>query len=280
MKIEELTEEQDHKMATLAAEYEALALSGDDSYDIGEIRKGIDLWYAMADLKSPEIVICSSPADMLEQSKLKKGDTFDWYFGLSYDAGWTAFYDFFEQIGVEYDKSWNFSEWKSFIKNSGVFATVLCENVAFVCIRPCAVHRNEAGDLHNEKGPAIAWADGYCDFSLNGVWVDEALVMTEAEKLDPTMLLKEKNAEIRREIVRKIGIERVVTKLGAETVDKADGYELLLLDLGDGRKREFLKMKNPSIGVFHIEGVQPGIKTVREALAWRNGIDVPPAVLT
>lgn len=278
-KIEALTEEQDHKMGILAAEYEALALSGDDSYSIEEIRKGINFIYQIAELKEPEIVICSSPYDMARQAKLKKGETID-YMGQGYDVGWTAWADFMEQIGVSYDKEWGFAEWKEFICKSGVFATILCENVAFVCVRPCEVYRTEAGDLHNENGMAIAWSDGEGDFFLNGVSVSEELVMTAAEKIDPSILLKETNAEVRREIIRKVGIERVISKLGAEVIDKRGDYELLLLDLRDGRKREFLKMKNPSIDVWHVEGVLPGIKTVVEALAWRNGIDVEPKALT
>lgn len=277
--IEELTDEQDHLMGMVAAEYESIALSGDDSYDIEEIVKGLDFIYGLADLKPPQIVICSSPMDMAQQAKVEKGQTID-YFGQGYDVGWTAHFDFMEQIGVAYEQEWGFAHWRNFIKKSGVFATVLCENVAFVCVRPCEVHRTEAGDLHNEKGPAICWSDGYAEFFLNGVAVDEALVMTPPEKIDPLTLLKEKNAEIRREIVRKVGIERVVSKLGAETIDKRGDYELLLLDLQDGRKREYLKMKNPSIGVIHVEGVPPGTKTVAAALAWRNGIDEEPAVLT
>jgi hypothetical protein len=39
-------------------------------------------------------------------------------------------------------------------------------------------------------------------------------------------------------------------------------------------------MKNPSVGVYHIEGVSPECQTVAEALAWRNQSDVPPSVLT
>lgn len=278
-KIEELTVEQDHLMATIAAEYEAIALSGDDSYNVGEIRKGIDFIYSMADLKPPEIVICNSPMEMAIEAELKKGETID-YLGCGYDSGWTAFYDFMQRIGVDYEKEWQFEAWRDFITKSGVFATVLCENVAFVCIRPDQVHRNKEDELHNGKGMAISWRDGYGDFYLNGVSVNEEIVMTPAEKIDPIMLLKEQNAEIRREIVRKVGIERVVQKLGSEVIDKQGDYELLLLDLKDGRKREFLKMKNPSIDVWHIEGVLPGIRTVKEALAWRNGIDFAPVKLT
>jgi hypothetical protein len=92
--------------------------------------------------------------------------------------------------------------------------------------------------------------------------------------------LKERNVQVRREIVRKIGIERVCEALEAECLDRQGNYELLLLDLQDGRTRPFLKMKNPSIGVYHIEGVAPECRTVAEALAWRNQSDVPPTVLT
>ena len=281
-KIEELTEEQDHLMAQLSAEYEAYALSGDDSYDVKEIQKGIDFLYELAELKPPqEIIVCASPIEMKQLLGMKKGETFDWI-GCGYDSGWTAFYDYMQRIGVEFDQEWGFDRWKDFITKSGVFAVTLCENAAFVCVRPSQVHRNSAGDLHNEKGMAILWADGYGEYSLNGVLVEESLVMTPAEKLDPTMLLKEQNAEVRREIVRKIGIERVVQKLGAKKLDEShEGmYELLLLELGDGRERPYLKMRNPSINAYHLEGVPPGTKTVKEALAWRNGREESPLVLT
>lgn len=55
-------------------------------------------------------------------------------------------------------------------------------------------------------------------------------------------------------------------------VDQDGDYELLWLGLEDGRTRPYLKMKNPSIGVYHIEGVHPTCRTVRQALNWRNGL--------
>lgn len=280
-RIEELNDQQNHLMATIAAEYETNALSGDDSYNIKKIKEGINFIYSLADLKDPEIVICSSPMHMAQEAELKSGETID-YLGCGYDSGWTAFYDFFQRIGVEYDKEWQFDLWKEFVLNSGVFATVLCENVAFVCIRPCIVKTNANDDLHCEDGPAIAWCDGYCEYSLNGVWVTEEIVMTPANKLDSKMVLKENNAEVRREIVRKIGTEKICKDLGAEVVDKSKNkvYELLILNMGDGRRRPYLKMKNPSIGTWHIEGVHPDCKTVNDALKFRNGISRRPIILT
>lgn len=278
--LEKLDEKQEALMNIISNQYETNVLSGDDSYKKDIIEKSINFLYSLADLKSPEILICPSPIDMAIEAGLKKGESID-YLGNGYDSGWTAFYDYFERIGIEFEEEIGFSQWKDFILNSGVFATVMYENVAFVCIRPCVVKRNQNDDLHCVDGPAIAWRDGYCEYALNGIFVDENIVMTHAEKLNPILVVTEKNAEIRREIVRKIGIERVIQKLGSETIDSQDGYELLLLDLKDGRKREFLKMKNPSIGTYHIEGVLPGTKTVKEALEWRNnGLKGSPILLT
>ena len=124
--------------------------------------------------------------------------------------------------------------------------------------------------MHCEHGPALGYPDGWLIYALNGVRVSKDLVETPAEKLDAKIILKETNAEIRREIVRKIGIEKVCRNLNAKIIDSFESYELLELELGDGRTRPYLKMRNPSIQTYHIEGVHPSIKTCKEALAWRN----------
>ena len=140
---------------------------------------------------------------------------------------------------------------------------------------------NAAEQLHAEPGPAAHW-DGSVQafYFLNGVHVPREIVQTPASELDPRLLLRERNVEVRRELIRKIGIERVCETLEAQCLDRQGNYELLLLDLQDGRTRPYLKMKNPSIGVYHIEGVAPECRRVAEALAWRNQSDVPPSVLT
>jgi hypothetical protein len=137
---------------------------------------------------------------------------------------------------------------------------------------PVELHTNAAGQLHCETGPAIKFADGWGVWSLNGVRVTQEIVETPASELDPQLVLTTQNAEWRREIVRKIGIERVCEALKAKSVDRDGDYELMLLNLGDRRARPFLKMRNPSIGVYHIEGVSPECRTVQQALNFRNGL--------
>jgi hypothetical protein len=148
-----------------------------------------------------------------------------------------------------------------------------------VCERPTVIHRELANPsvtrgwgshrLHCETGPAVAWPDGWGVYAIHGVRVPAWLVETPAADLDPRVILKEQNVEVRREIVRKVGIERVCQALGARCVDKQGDYELLLLDLQDGRQRPYLKMLNPSIGVWHVEGVHPDCQTVQQAINWR-----------
>jgi len=50
--------------------------------------------------------------------------------------------------------------------------------------------------------------------------------------------------------------------------------------LPDRLVRRFLEMTNPSTGDLHREWIPPEIGTVREALAWRNGVDELPVMIT
>jgi len=149
-----------------------------------------------------------------------------------------------------------------------------------VCERPIAIRRNARGQLHADGRLAIEWPDGWGLWMLNGVNVGREIAETPAENLNPHMVLRAKNVKVRRELVRKIGIERVCSGLNAQVIDSYRDYELLILNLGDARKRPYLKMKNPSIDCYHVEGVPPDCKTVREALAWRNNAETLPGQLT
>jgi hypothetical protein len=86
-------------------------------------------------------------------------------------------------------------------------------------------------------------------------------------------ITKEPNADVRREIIRKIGAAQLLKVLDYKVIDSFEGYELITFDIGDGRVRPFLKMQNPSMDLTHVEGVRPGISAVKEALCYRNGLE-------
>jgi hypothetical protein len=101
-----------------------------------------------------------------------------------------------------------------------------------------------------------------------------AQVETPAEQLDPVHVLQTQNTEQRRELVRKVGIERLLAHLPHSCLDQQDSYTLLDICLSEEVPHaRYLKMRNPSIGVWHVEGVHPDCKTVQEALNWRASGD-------
>lgn len=281
--INELTPEQKKLMYKVRDEYIKFALGGDTSVDKAAVEKGLKFLYGLIKKPMPQVVYRGSPLGCQtaanEVVHTKKKTFFDFsYESLAWASGWVAFYDFFIRAKI-IETNDKFESYKSFIR-AGVWESVLLEKFAFISSRPQKVLKNAEGRVHSSNSPAIEWVDGWKNYYLNGVRVKEPLVMTPAEKLDPHILLTEKNVEIRREIVRKIGIERVCQKLDAKVVDKEREYELLLLDLGDGRKRPYLKMRNPSINTYHIEGVPVEVKTVKGALEWRNQQKGSPEILT
>lgn len=196
------------------------------------------------------------------------------YYGTHFngylDAYWTCFYGFCQSVlGIKYGTKW------SDLLNLYVRVVQSCgkiywyEKQILVCERPSIIKR-KGTQLHCDGGPALQYPDGWGLWALNGVTVSQAVAETPWDKLDACIILKETNAEVRREIVRKIGIEKVCRDLGAQSVEKNDVYELLLLDTGNGNKRPYLKMLNPSIGVYHIEGVPPECQTIEQALHSRK----------
>src|SRR3990167_7443472 len=135
---------------------------------------------------------------------------------------------------------------------------------------PKKIERKENA-LHCENGKAIEYRDGWGLYFLNGVRMKEEYVMTPAEKIKPETILSEKNVDVRRELIRKIGVERLVS--AGKLLEQKNGYSLYDMSavFHPIDRAVFLLMKNPSVpGVFHMEGVAPNVKTIQEALNLRR----------
>ncbi len=191
---------------------------------------------------------------------------------------WMGYFDYFLKI-LKLDCVKPLVPLINLAKHCGWWAPY--EGICFMQHRPQEIHLHNKL-LHKEGEPAILYRDGFSVWALNGVRVPQWLSETRTEDINPRKLLTIKNAQVRAEFVKKVGIERVCYGLKAKCVDKQGNYELLMLDLQDGKQRPFLKMLNPSVpDLWHIEGVHPDCVDVAEALKWRNGgIAEPPTVLT
>lgn len=143
-------------------------------------------------------------------------NSFAWY-GSICDYGWVSFYDFFTQIGVIDHKLFN--EFKELLL-SGVYDMIQLNGFCIVSDLPKKIVRNDAGRLHNPKGPAIEFKDGYCQYYINGrnlpAWIWEKADKGEITK---ELFLAEKNVEIKGGIYEVLGQVKMMELLGSVEVD-------------------------------------------------------------
>lgn len=283
-KIESLTAEQQAKFPFYVEKWLAIGLSTDRT-DKEACKKALAKVYACAGLPAPtEFIFVDSPlegskeAAKLIQSKDIQSQLYNAGYGAQ-DANWLAFYDFFknetEVTGLEpitglIELAQHCGFWWPF------------EDTVIVSSKPTEIHMvNKV--LHRDLGAAILYEDGFAVYALNGIRMDKRYVMTPAKDLSVKDVMKEQNVDIRRELLKKIGLERFVKETEAKELDrlvisvqgKEITYQLLDIKLGDDVTARVLKMDSPSIDTIHVEGVEDegpnACKTVKEALAWRAG---------
>ncbi len=99
-------------------------------------------------------------------------------------------------------------------------------NVCLVAELPSKLLRDERGMLHCDNAPAIEWRDGYKLYIFHGVTATEKIIMYP-ETITKEDIINEKNEEVRRVMVERIGAERFGKMMGFETVNE-DNYGALL----------------------------------------------------
>jgi hypothetical protein len=187
-----------------------------------------------------------------------------------HDAEWLAFYDYFCLVC-------NLN--KETQKLAGYWLTARSANwylphekLCWISDRHNVLRLNKRGRLHCESGMALSYPDGWGIYALNGIRVKPEYVLTPADQISPETVLKEKSVDVRRELLRKVGVLRM-SEYG-KVVDAQGDYKLIdMAKLFTGlRRAPFLLMKNPSLDdTFHLEGVAPECETVEQAINWRAG---------
>lgn len=192
-----------------------------------------------------------------------------WY--GQHDAGYCGFVDYFRQVCKLTDETKKTVVYMDLAQSANWFFPY--QNICIVSDRPDIVSMKN-GRIHSEIGPAIRYRDGLSVYGLNGVRVQEWIVTTPAEEMNPKQVLALTNVEERLQAIKKMGAHRIIKELNGKTIStKGSEYELFEITL-EGSKEKLLRMKNPSEDKQHYEFVEPHIKTVDEALAWRIGWDL------
>jgi hypothetical protein len=87
-----------------------------------------------------------------------------------------------------------------------------------VCERPRVIARDNGGRLHDETGPAIAW-EGYELHLIHGVRVSKTIV-EQPQSITLADIDAEKNAEVRRIMVDRMGVEKFIRLSGMQPIDE------------------------------------------------------------
>ena len=290
--IEKLTKVQEDHIPEVVAKYVKIGLSTEPIDRVKAEKYAVKL-YKFLERGEPLVDFAEGPLEAWKKvlaihRKENPGETdpdFVWpYLDGQFLAHYSAWVEYLRYIGVDLPDT-------SIIDDQVEFGPVYAlDKVCIFCERMSCCHRDAEGNLHKDGGPAVEYRDGFKLWSLHGVRVPQWLAETPEEKLDAKKFAGIENVEIRREFVRKMGIERLVGKLDAKSLDKANveiggkilPYELLEIDLlPPVGKTKCLRMENASLpGVWHLEFVPKEIKTVGEATNWRNQSDLVPEVLT
>ena len=186
-----------------------------------------------------------------------------------HDASWLGFYDYFKnELKLEKQTEKLKGLW-IIAQNANWFLPH--ENICWVSERHDICKLNKRGVIHADGGPAIHYPDGFSVWALNGTRVTKEIAETPADKLNPELALNEKNVDIQREIINKIGAERMLKKFNAKPIDNwIDGntgltYELYNLNVGKVN-RKYLYYKHASANknealkdIYYFQPVPPEV---------------------
>ena len=148
-------------------------------------------------------------------------------------------------------------------------------NVCYVCSRPTKLSLDSEYRLHAEGEAAIAFADGYSLYFHHGVILPEKYGQIHPDLWQAQWLLEERNAELKRILIQKIGYDRICQQLQAVELDTWQEYTLLKIDNADVEPIYLLKMTCPSTGFIHALRVPPEVRSAKEAIRWVNW-DIDP----
>lgn len=180
---------------------------------------------------------------------------------------WSGWYDGTVVLGVKFNQE-NldlFQRWCRFCPL--VFPG---ESTVIVCRNPVSISWKE-GLLHNESGPSVEFADGFKVYTIDGIAVDEQIVMApETQTIE--QIEQEENADRKAIRIARYGWPRYLKDIKAEKLDdrsnELEGTKEALFSLPDGETK--LVVTCPTGRVFTM-GVGDGpnqIKTCDEAQKW------------
>jgi len=284
--INELTPEQEALLPVWREKWLQIGLSCEPC-DVAVARPVVDRVYRAGGLQPPAIVlVADSPMSSAVMGMILRGQVSDqvsdqvwdqvwdrvseqvreqvWdrVWGQvwgAHDAGWLSYYSFFQHIGVECDVVVPLME---LARQTGWWFAG--KDVAILQHRHTKVNLVD-GRLHCEDGPSVEYRDGLSVWSIEGVRVDEQVVMCP-ETQTVEQIDSEGNEEIRRVRIERFGVMRYVQESGASVLDQGrndveNTYEMLV----ETKHGQRLVTHCPSTGRKYFLGLPARVETREQA---------------
>lgn len=103
--------------------------------------------------------------------------------------------------------------------SEGLHFVWVTEKRLIFCERPYTLTVNDEGELHNEEGPCLAYHDGLKSWFINGVAVDEQIVMDPQSQTVQT-IQSDSNNDRRSIRIRRYGWPRYLSKINAKVLEE------------------------------------------------------------
>jgi hypothetical protein len=188
--------------------------------------------YGLLNLPVPPIEFVTGPKEALKvfRAQGEEGNIHPHLIGGCWHSTYLSVHEFARKIGTEYNEKdeAEMDIWLEVSKNIHLFMPF--EEMAIVIDYPTTLTVDEQGNLHNENGPSLAYADGYQVFAWHGTIIMEPekhYIITNPEQITHTKIDDENNMEIKRVMLTRLGIENYLAGGDAEFIHE-DSYGKLM----------------------------------------------------
>ena len=188
-----------------------------------------------------------------------------------HDADWLAYYDVLKQLGVKGTEP--LDGIKKLAQSCGWWWPL--ESICFLSERPRVVHRDNRGRLHNDKGPAIEYPDGWCLYSWNGILVPPEVIL--ATEITFEQIESESNTTIRRVLIERFGLDNYLRAGKCVKVHQDECGTLYRMNLPGDEPILVVQVINSTPepdGTYneYFLRVPPNMSRARQAVAWTFGM--------
>jgi len=159
-------------------------------------------------------------------------------------------------------------------KASGWFYPM--DEMCILTPNPTHLSLDDRGRLHCLDRKAIEYPDGWGLYYVHGVSVP-AKVVEDPQSLTVSEIENEANAEVRRVMVDRFGMDRFIMESGAKVVDESKWGTLYRKELSGDETIVTVRVKNStpepdgSIKEYFLR-VDPSCTTAHQAVAWTFGV--------